>query len=252
MSKHHPTTREELKEFCLRRLGKPVIQINVAPEQLEDCISEAIDYFQLEHYNGSETLYYPVTITQEMINAESIPIDPIQFIGVIRLLETTAYGSGDWATLGWQIGAAAYNGTFTLAGHGLLNYVQVMSYQNTLKLLVSGRTKDIRFVRHTGQIKLDTNWANLKVGQFLVAEVVRRVDPDEHPEAYNDPWLKEYTTALIGEQWGTNLVKLNNVQMIGGVQINGEAILSQWQEVKNKLRDNMLLASQEPLDFYMG
>lgn len=252
MSSHHPNTREELKNYCLRRLGQPVIQVNVAPEQIEDLLSEGIDFFQLEHYNGSETLYYPVTITEEIKNSQSIPIDPKVFIGVIRLLESSFYGNNDWATIGWQLGAATFPSAFSLSGSGVLNYVQAMSYQSMLRLLVSGKTKDIRFVRHTGRIMLDTNWDTIKVGDVIVAEVVKRIDPDENPEMYNDPWLKEYCTALIGEQWGLNLVKLNGVSMIGGVQINGDAILQFWKQELDNLRGNMLLASQEPLDFYMG
>lgn len=252
MSKHHPNTREELKQYCLRRLGEPVIQVNVADEQVEDLLSEGIDFFQLEHYNGSETLYYPVTITEQIKAEEALPIDPVQFIGVIRLLETSFYGNNDWATIGWQLGAATFPSAFSLSGDGVLNYVQAMQYQSMLRLLVSGKTKDIRFVRHTGKIKLDTDWNTIKVGDVIVAEVVRRIDPDEYPEMYNDPWLKEYCTALIGEQWGNNLIKLNGVSLIGGVQINGEAILQQWKTELENLRNNVLLSSQEPLDFYVG
>lgn len=252
MSKHHPTTREELKEYCLRRLGKPVIQINVADDQVEDLLSEGIDYFQLEHYNGSETLYYPVTVTEEMKAQEAIPIDPTQFIGVIRLLETSTYGSGDWATDAWQFAAATMPRSFALAGDGLLTYVQAMSYQNTLRLMVTGTRKDIRFVRHTGKLKLDADWSKINTGKILVAEVVRRIDPDENPEVYNDPWLKEYCTALIGMQWGLNLIKLKQVNLIGGTQIDGDAIFNQWKEVWTKLRENVIWSSQEPLDFYVG
>lgn len=252
MSAHHPNTREELKEYCLRRLGQPVIQVNVAPEQVEDLISEGIDFFQLEHYNGSETLYYPVTVTEEIKNQGYLPIDEKQFIGCIRLLETSFYGNNDWATIGWQLGAATFPSAFSLSGNGVLNYVQAMQYQSMLRLLVSGKTKDIRYVRHTGKIYVDCNWNTVKVGDVFVAEVVRRVDPDENPEMYNDPWLKQYCTALIGEQWGLNLVKLNGVSLIGGVQINGEAILQNWKTELENLRQNVLLSSQEPLDFYMG
>lgn len=252
MSAHHPNTREELKEYCLRRLGKPVIQINVADSQVEDLLSEGIDYFQLEHYNGSETLYYPVTITEEVKEKGYLPLDEVQFIGCIRLLETSFYGNNDWATIGWQLGAATFPSAFSLSGDGVLNYVQAMQYQSMLRLLVSGKTKDIRYVRHTGKIYVDCNWDTVKVGDVMVAEVVRRVDPDENPEMYNDPWLKQYITALIGEQWGLNLVKLNGVALIGGVQINGDAILQQWKQELDNLRQNVLLSSQEPLDFYIG
>lgn len=252
MSIHHPNTKEELQQYCLRRLGQPVIQVNVAPEQIEDLTSEAIDYFQLEHYNGSETLYYPVTLTEEMIQNQAIPIDEKEFIGVIALLEASTYSGGDWATIGWQIAAAATTSVFTLSGDGLLTYYQAMSYQNMLKMFIGGKTKGFRYVRHTGKIRLDSDWSKMSAGDVIVAEVVRRIFPEEHPEAYNDPWLKKYLTALIGVQWGLNLIKINGVTMIGGVQINGSEILSQWKQELDTLHQNVLLASQEPLDFYTG
>lgn len=245
----HPSNKCEFKDYCLRRLGKPVIQINVSDSQIEDLIAEGVDYFQLYHYDGSETLYYPITITKEIIQSQSIPIDGSKFIGVNRLLESSFYGQSQF-TVEWQLMASTY--PYALKGDGLLTYYQAMQYQSLLRLMVSGKTKDIRFSRHTNRLYLNCDWTSLKEGQVFVAEVVQRIDPNDNPSIWNDPFLKEYITALIKLQWGNNLRKLKGVQMIGGVQIDADGILNEAIQELQNLKENMIWKHQEPLDFWMG
>lgn len=245
----HPSNKCEFKDYCLRRLGKPVIQINVSDSQIEDLIAEGVDYFQLYHYDGSETLYYPITITKEIIQSQSIPIDSSKFIGVNRLLESSFYGQSQF-TVEWQLMASTY--PYALKGDGLLTYYQAMQYQSLLRLMVSGKTKDIRFSRHTNRLHLNCDWSSLKEGQVFVAEVVQRIDPNDNPALWNDPFLKEYVTSLIKLQWGNNLRKLKGVQMIGGVQIDADGILNEAIQELQNLKENMIWKHQEPLDFWMG
>lgn len=245
----HPSNKCEFKDYCLRRLGKPVIQINVSDSQIEDLIAEGVDYFQLYHYDGSETLYYPLTITKEIIQSQSIPIDSSKFIGVNRLLESSFYGQSQFS-VEWQLMASTY--PYALKGDGLLTYYQAMQYQSLLRLMVSGKTKDIRFSRHTNRLHLNCDWSSLKEGQVFVAEVVQRIDPNDNPALWNDPFLKEYVTSLIKLQWGNNLRKLKGVQMIGGVQIDADGILNEAIQELQNLKENMIWKHQEPLDFWMG
>ena len=245
----HPSNKCEFKDYCLRRLGKPVIQINVSDSQIEDLIAEGVDYFQLYHYDGSETLYYPITITKEIIQSQTIPIDSSKFIGVNRLLESSFYGQSQF-TVEWQLMASTY--PYALKGDGLLTYYQAMQYQSLLRLMVSGKTKNIRFSRHTNRLHLNCDWSSLKEGQVFVAEVVQRIDPNDNPSLWNDPFLKEYVTALIKLQWGNNLRKLKGVQMIGGVQIDADGILNEAIQELQNLKENMIWKHQEPLDFWMG
>lgn len=245
----HPSNKCEFKDYCLRRLGKPVIQINVSNSQIEDLIAEGVDYFQLYHYDGSETLYYPLTITKEIIQSQSIPIDSSKFIGVNRLLESSFYGQSQFS-VEWQLMASTY--PYALKGDGLLTYYQAMQYQSLLRLMVSGKTKDIRFSRHTNRLHLNCDWSSLKEGQVFVAEVVQRIDPNDNPAMWNDPFLKEYVTSLIKLQWGNNLRKLKGVQMIGGVQIDADGILNEAIQELQNLKENMIWKHQEPLDFWMG
>ena len=60
-----PTTKQELIDHCLRKLGAPVLEVNVSDEQLDDCIDDAIQYFQERHFDGVERMYLKYKITQD-------------------------------------------------------------------------------------------------------------------------------------------------------------------------------------------
>lgn len=127
-----------------------------------------------------------------------------------------------------------------------------MSYRETLKMTLTGKTKPFRFNRHMNRLFVDTNWANVKVGNTFVAEVFRTLDPEEFPTVWNDPFLKEYATNLIKRQWGNNLRKLRNVQLVGGVSIDGAEILQEAETRIKELKEECLLEHQEPIGFIMG
>ena len=63
-----PTTRQELIDYCLRRLGAPVLEINVDDDQIDDLVDDAVQYFQERHYDGSERMYLKYQITQDDID----------------------------------------------------------------------------------------------------------------------------------------------------------------------------------------
>ena len=69
----NPNSRANLKEYCLRTLGKPVIEINVDDDQVEDRIDEALQYFAQYHYDGVERMYLKHQITQQ----KSTELQPI-------------------------------------------------------------------------------------------------------------------------------------------------------------------------------
>ena len=52
-----PTNKEEFKDYCLRRLGAPILEINVDQDQLDDIVDDAIQYYQEYHYDGIEKMY---------------------------------------------------------------------------------------------------------------------------------------------------------------------------------------------------
>ena len=69
-----PTSREAYKQYCLRNLGSPVIDINVDDEQLEDRIDEALQYYRDYHYDGTIHDYVKHQITAEDITNQYITI----------------------------------------------------------------------------------------------------------------------------------------------------------------------------------
>lgn len=248
MSASKPETRKEFKAYCLRRLGAPVIQINVDNQQVEDLVDAALEYFGRNHYDGSIQMYVPVEATAEVLLNKYFPIDD-SFIGVQRVLETSYQGSSQFS-IEWQLMASTY--PFALKGDGLLTYSMAMSYRETLKNVVSGKTKHIRFNRHMDRLFIDIDWNTVREGQLFVVEATRVLDPDEFPQVWNDPFLKKYATALIKRQWGNNLRKLRNVQLVGGVTIDAEGILQEAEAEIKELEESMILEHQEPVDFTMG
>lgn len=249
MSKSKPATREEFASYCLRRLGAPVIQINVAKDQVEDVIDEALEYFWYNHHDGSIQLYIPVEVTDEVLANRYFPIDD-SFIGVQRVLETSSSAGSGVFSAEYQILSTVY--PYALKGDGLLTYSMAMSYLETLKNVATGKTKHIRFNRHMDRLFIDTSWASVTAGRIYVVEATRRLDPEEFPQVWNDPFLKRYATALIKRYWGNALRKLNGVQLIGGVSIDGLQILQEANEEIAALHQVMTSEYQEPVDFIVG
>lgn len=248
MSATKPATRSELKEYCLRRLGKPVIQINVADSQVEDLVDEALEFFHRNHYDGTELVYLPVTADATAKTNKYFPISD-SIISVTEVLQSTVYGTSMFS-IEWQMMASATQ--FALQGDGLLTYSMAMEYREMLKSVISGKTKHLRFNRHTNKLYIDMDWSSVAEGQMFFVEGYMAVDPTTNTDVWNDPFLKEYLEALIKRQWGNNLRKLRNVQLVGGVTIDGDVILQEAEAQITSLKERMTLEFQEPVDFTMG
>lgn len=63
-----PSSRQELIDYCLRKLGAPVLEINLADEQIDDLVDDALQYFQERHFDGVERMYLKYKITEEDLN----------------------------------------------------------------------------------------------------------------------------------------------------------------------------------------
>lgn len=248
MSLSKPANRTEFKEYCLRKLGKPVIQINVESGQVEQSIDEALEFWHRNHYDGSIEMYLPFTVTEEVKSLGYFEVDET-IISINKLCES-GFNTSSQFTVDWQLIAQTY--PFALKGDGLLTYTMALSYRELLKMSIEGKTKPIRWNRHVNRLFIDQAWSTVAVGKTFVAECYRVVDPDEFPEAWNDPFLKEYCTALIKKQWGNNLRKLRNVQLVGGVTIDGQEILQEAETELKELHERVFLEHQEPINFIMG
>lgn len=254
MSSTKPETRTEFKNWCLRKLGAPVIRIDVAPEQVEDCIDQALDFFQRQHYDGSQKLLMPAEVTQKVKDQGYFKVDDSIF-GITRILSINGTGMGGgqdaMLTYQWQMMAGAarqLSGCLgcSMCDNGMLRYMQYMQNMDMLRWLLGGNHTIMQWSRHTDKLYIWGNDHNMPVGTIIVAEVMRAIIPEEYPQVWNDAFLKRYCTALIKQQWGNNLRKLKNIPLAGGVMLQGEEILAEANEELATLHENMQSEWQEP------
>lgn len=242
-------SRADLKEYILRRLGKPVIQINVADEQVEDRISDAFQIYGDYHFDASSKDYLKHKVTQQDKQNKYIPI-PEQVIGVNRIFPIyDVISSENMFDVRYQM---ALNDFFDFSAVELSHYHHVRTHLSTIREMLHGMTP-IRFSRHMNRLYIDMNWdAGIGVGEYLIVECIKVLDADEFTEVYNDRWLKEYCTALTKMQWGQNLSKYQGIQLPGGNTLDGARLISEAQEEIRRLEDDLSLRYELPVDFYLG
>lgn len=247
-----PTTRAEFIEYCKRRLGHPVVEINVDDDQVEDRIDDALRFWQEYHFDGTEKLFYShevqaSDISQKYLLLESPLNDSI--IGISRMLSTTGQ-STNMFSVRYQM---AFNDIATYSTRGvreMSNYWMRMSHLNMVQDLISGMS-NLRFNRVTNKIYLDWDWStDISAGDYIVFETYQKVG--DVAELWANSFLKNYATALIKEQWGMNLSKFEGVQMPGGVTLNGRAILEDARAEIAQLKEQMSLSFELPVDFMVG
>lgn len=215
-----PTSRSEFKEYCLRKLGKPVIEINVDDDQVEDRIDEALKYYWDYHFDGTERIYYKHQVTANNISQGYITL-PENIIGAVRIFDV----SGSMVTnnifdIRYQI---ALNDMYTLTSVSMIPYYMAFQHIQLLEQLLVGQ-QPIRYNRHNDRLYVDMNWDKVNEGSFVIVEAYQVLDPDVYTDAWGDRWLSRYATALIKKQWGSNLTKFSGLQLPGGVQFNGDKI----------------------------
>jgi hypothetical protein len=170
-----PTTRAQFKDYCLRRLGWPVININVDDDQVEDRIDDALQFFQDYHFNGCEKLYMKHKITQEDIDRRWIycPDAVIFVIGVMPFDGSNS--SINMFDLRYQL---RLHDLYDFTSVSYVSYEITMQHIRTLNLLFSG-TPQFRFNRHQNKVFLDINWeSDVSVGEYVVIECYRKMNPD--------------------------------------------------------------------------
>lgn len=226
-----PTTRTEFRDFCLRKLGFPVIEINVDADQVEDRIDEALKYYYDYHFDGAEMTYYKHQITTTDITNKYITL-PENIIGAVRIFPLgVGGGAGNVFSMEYQISLDAWAQMYV--GGGLVSYFLNRQNLALVQELLVGQ-KPIRYTRHKDRVYVDMNWDASLENQWLIVEAYEIVDPDVYTDAWGDRWLANYTTALIKRQWGSNLTKFVGMQLPGGVTYNGEKILD---DAVNEIRD---------------
>jgi len=249
MSASSPATRQELIDYCFRRLGDPVIEVNVDDQQAEDRIDEAFQFYRDYHFDAIEQVYLKQQITAEDIADQYIELNDL-ITGVARVLPFTARTRGiDLFDVRYQI---LLNDIYSIQSTDIIYYNQVKTQLNLLNDLLVGQ-KPIRFNRHQNRLYIDMDWnTDVAVGEFIIIECFRVIDPNTYPDVYNDSFLKRYAYALIKMQWGNNLKKFEGVQLPGGVTLNGQKIFDEAFEEIQALKEEADSRYTLPTDFFVG
>ena len=250
-----PTTKQELKDFCLRKLGAPVLEINVSDEQVDDAYDDALQLFQERCYNGIERMYLKYQITSDDLTrgqaentngvgivtttATSTSISgygtttsswyetsnfiqvPDSVVGVEKIFKfDTSTISGGMFSIKYQL---FLNDLYQFNSVNLLQYSMTKTYLEDIDFLLT-TDKQIRFNQRQDRLYLDIDWGEEEAGNWIILDCYRALDPVSFTGVFNDPFLKKYLTALIKRQWGQNLIKFQGVKLPGGIELNGRQI----------------------------
>jgi len=244
-----PATKEQMKDWCLRELGFPVIEINIDDDQVDDAIDSALQYFHDFHHDGVERHYLKHQITSDDKTNQYIPITENIF-GVTRIFPVqSSNASVNMFDLRYQL---RLHELYDFTSTSYVPYVLTMQHLRTLDLLFSGLVP-VRFNRHTDKLFIDWDWTNdVDVGEYIIIEGWILVDPNEFADVWNDRMLKRLATAHIKRRWGNNMRKYNNVALIGGVTMNGQQIYEEAEAEIEKVEDLIRSTYEEPPQFIMG
>ena len=261
-----PSTKQELIDHCLRRLGAPVLEINVSDEQLDDIVDDAIQYFQERHFDGVARMYLKCQITQADLDRGRA--DPPSGTGNVATTGTSkgGYGSSTWyensnyinvpdAVIGVEKvfkfdTSSISGGMFSIKYQLFLNDLYFFNSVNLLQYAMTKRyledidfllttDKQIRFNKRQNRLYLDIDWGAQDKDQYIILDCYRVLDPSTFTNIFNDSFLKRYCTALIKKQWGQNLIKFRGVKLPGGIEFNGREIYQDGVEEVNAIRDQM-------------
>jgi len=276
-----PTTKQELIDFCLRKLGAPVLEVNVDDEQLDDLADDAIQLFNERHFDGVERMYLKYKLTQEDIDrgkannkdgsentvgivttsATSTTISgygtttsnwyetsnfiqvPDSVLGVERIFKfDTSSISGGMFSIKYQL---FLNDLYNFNSVDLLQYAMTKTYLEDIDFLLT-TDKQVRFNKRQDRLYLDIDWKAENEGTFLIMDCYRALDPESFSGVYNDSFLKKYLTAIIKKQWGQNLIKFQGVKLPGGVELNGRQLYDDAERELDSIQQRMMTEYELP------
>ena len=265
-----PSTKATLKEYCLRALGKPVIDINVDDDQVDDRIDEAVQYFAQYHVDGVERMYLKYLVTEADItrmttdSTESITdnsvttswktsnnflIVPSSVISVVNIFSLSDRANLNIFDVRYQL---RLNDLYDFSSTSIVHYEMTMRHLDFLDHILVGE-KPIRFNQLSNKLFIDMDWkTDITAGEHLIFEVYRELDPDTHTDMYDDLYLKRYATTLIKRQWGQNLSKFSGTAMLGGVTLNGPELFSTAIAEQQRLEEEIRSNYEEPAHMQQG
>ena len=266
-----PSTRQELVEYAKRQLGHPVLEINLADEQIEDLMDDAIQLFQDRHFDGIEKIYMKHKVTQDFIDSiearggsKTIGVTTstaeAQLTGQVGITTFTYEENQNFIQIPeqvisvvkvWKIDNRAIstnmfsvnyqlflNEIYWFTAAEMINYAMTKTFLEDINFLLRPE-KQIRFNRRQNRLYIDTDYSSMQVDDYIIIECYRALDPNDYPNAYRDPFLKKYFTALMKKQWGQNLIKFQGVKLPGGVELNGRQIYDDAIGEIEKIEDRM-------------
>ena len=263
-----PSSREGLIDYAKRQLGFPVLEINVADEQFQDLLDDAIQIYQERHYDGIARMYLKYKITQDDIDrgqarggdstlgiTTTTTTSTVGLSTTFNIEENNNYIQMPPSVIGvnqiFKVRSdTVYDGLFNIRYQLFLNDLYAFGSIDLLQYaMVQTKLEDITFllnpdVRYRFNIRqdrlyIDVDWAQINKDDFFVIDCFRILDPDDFTKVYNDQFLKRYFTALCKKQWGQNLIKFQGVQLPGGVQLNGRQIYDDGVKEIDELRAKM-------------
>ena len=266
-----PSSLTELIDYCKRQLGAPVLEINVAEEQIEDILDDSIQFFQERHFDGVYPTFMKYKLTDNDVSRGRSRGGNSGNIGITT---TTAEATIDGSTVefNWEensnylqvppeiIGVNKifhYDGSNTITNNmfsvkyqlflndiyywgqtEILSYAMVKTYLEDINFLLTTQ-KQIRFNQRQDRLYIDVDWGNVASGDYIIMDCYRILNPSDYGRVWNDSFLKRYTTALVKRQWGQNLIKFAGVKLRGGVELNGRQIYDDAQKDLEVIREQM-------------
>ena len=266
-----PSSRQDLIDYCKRKLGAPVLEINVADEQIDDLVDDAIQYFHERHFDGVTQTFLKYKLTQEDIDRGRSRGGDNDAVGIVT---TTASSTIDGSSVTFSFeensnylqvppsvigitkifqfdGAnTVTNNMFSVKYQMFLNdvyywgttetltYAMTKTYLEDLNFLLSTQ-KQIRFNQRQDRLYLDIDWGSMTKDNYIIIDCFRTLDPNDFTRVYNDSFLKLYLTALIKRQWGQNLIKFQGVKLPGGIELNGRQIYDDAQKEIDEIMERM-------------
>jgi len=253
------TSRQQFKDYCLRRLGFPVIELNLDDDQVEDRIDDALQYWQDYHFDGLQKVYYIHLVTQTDINNRYLDLsnvqdsqnNALQIVGVTRIFPIQdSQATINMFDLRYQL---RLNELYDFTSASYINYTLTQQHLRSLEIMFTGEVP-IRYNRHMQRLLIDWGWGQSEapVGTVVVAECYATLNPEVYNQMWNDRWLKEYATALIKRMWGSNLKKFSGITLPGGVMLNGDKIYEESMNEIEKLESEMQVEYGAPLEWYLN
>ena len=271
-----PASRTDLINYCKRQLGAPVLEINIADEQVDDLVDDALQYFHERHFDGVVQTFLKYKITQDDIdrgrgkgsnnpvgivtttatstvgisstfsfeeNSNFLQIPPaVLGINKIFRFDGSNTVTNNMFSVKYQL---FLNDVYTFSSTEILSYAMTKRYLEDLDFAL-GTEKYIRFNKRQDRLYLDFDWGAASKDDYLIIDCYRLIDPNDFTRVYNDSFLKKYLTALMKRQWGQNLIKFQGVKLPGGIELNGRQIYDDAEKDLEIIREQMSNTYERP------